>query len=131
MKRLLPLLAFVAAIACDAQEKQETVPMLSPEERIQELEARIASLEKIVGILSDELLARDGRYMLKAGDTGARVAQRFELSLSDMMALNPGVRWNRLKVGQIVRVKMEQPNKTLEPTPMAATSAAAHPPRQP
>jgi hypothetical protein len=116
MKRLFPFLVFVTAIACDAQEKQVPVPAPSPEERIQELEARVASLEKILGTVSDELFLRDGRYLVKAGDTGARIAKRFEVTISDLMALNPGVRWDRLKVGQIVRVKKEEPNQAPAPS---------------
>jgi len=77
MKHFRRLLSLALLTACGAQEKQEPVAALTQEERIQELEARIASLEKIVGTLADELLAKDGRYMLQAGDTGMKIARKF------------------------------------------------------
>ena len=52
MGRLSLILLWVAAVACDAQEKQEAAAVLSPEERIRELEARVATLQKIAAFLA-------------------------------------------------------------------------------
>jgi hypothetical protein len=46
----------------------------------------------------------EGLYFLQRGDTGARIARANNISLADLRALNPDVDWNRLGVGQAVRV---------------------------
>ena len=124
MKHLRPLLFLVALTACGAQENRPPVVPLTTKERIQELEARVVSLEKIVGTLADELMVKTGRYMLKAGDTGMKVARKFDVPITELHRLNPGVNWSRLKVGQVLRVSEETPNKAPEPTPGPVTPRA-------
>ncbi|HRE82589.1 MAG TPA: LysM domain-containing protein [Opitutaceae bacterium] len=43
-------------------------------------------------------------YVVKGGDSGAKIARAHNVSLSDLMAVNPGVNWNRLKVGDKVKL---------------------------
>lgn len=50
-------------------------------------------------------LPLDGRYAVKAGDSGASIAMRFGLTLSEIFAANPGVRFDRLKVGDFIVLK--------------------------
>lgn len=49
-------------------------------------------------------VAGAGEYVVKSGDTGAKIARAAGVSLSDLLAVNPGVNWNRLNVGQIVKL---------------------------
>ena len=44
-------------------------------------------------------------YTLRPGDTGLKVAREYNISLQELLALNPDVTFNRLKVGQKLRVK--------------------------
>ncbi|MDR0902934.1 MAG: LysM peptidoglycan-binding domain-containing protein [Opitutaceae bacterium] len=39
-------------------------------------------------------------YMVAAGDTGLAIARKFDMPFADLRKLNPGVRWERLKIGQ-------------------------------
>ena len=58
-------------------------------------------------------------YVIKPGDTGARIALNHAMTLSDLVALNPEVNWAALRVGQMIRiygVSQKEPNQTPEPT---------------
>ncbi len=44
-------------------------------------------------------------YIVRSGDTFSRVAQKHNLTLAQLQKLNPGVRVNRITVGQRLRVK--------------------------
>lgn len=52
-------------------------------------------------------VAGPDEYIVKSGDTGAKIARAQGVSLSDLLAVNPGVNWNRLDVGQ----KLKLPKK--------------------
>jgi LysM repeat protein len=43
-------------------------------------------------------------YTIQAGDTLNEIASRFDVSLEDLLNLNPGVDPNNLWVGQIIRI---------------------------
>jgi len=45
-----------------------------------------------------------GIYVIAPGDTFAKIAYEFEISLDDLMKLNPRMRYNYLLVGQKVRI---------------------------
>jgi LysM repeat protein len=44
-------------------------------------------------------------HPVRAGDTGAKIAGVMNMTISELMALNPDVNWNQLSTGQILRVK--------------------------
>lgn len=48
--------------------------------------------------------AAAGEYIIKSGDTGSKIARAAGVSLGDLFAANPGINWNRLSVGQIVKI---------------------------
>jgi len=48
--------------------------------------------------------AEPGTYIVKGGDTGVKIARGNNVSLSDLMGANPDVDWNRLKVGQKLKI---------------------------
>jgi len=49
-------------------------------------------------------VAAPGEYMVKGGDTGSKIARDAGVSLSALMAVNPNVNWNRLAVGQAIKL---------------------------
>ncbi|MFZ9682232.1 MAG: LysM peptidoglycan-binding domain-containing protein [Cephaloticoccus sp.] len=52
-------------------------------------------------------VAGPDEYIVKSGDTGAKIARAKGVSLQDLLSVNPGVNWNRLDVGQ----KLKLPKK--------------------
>lgn len=49
-------------------------------------------------------VAAAGEYIVKSGDTGSKIARNAGVTLSELLAANPGVNWNRLNVGQVVKI---------------------------
>jgi len=45
-----------------------------------------------------------GNYTIRSGDTGTKIATAAGVSLQDLMRVNPDVNWNRLQVGQVIRL---------------------------
>ena len=48
--------------------------------------------------------AGPGEYIVKAGDTGMKIANANHVTVADLQAVNPGVNWSGLKVGQKVKI---------------------------
>ncbi len=53
---------------------------------------------------SGPVVAGPNEYVVKSGDTGSKIARTAGVSLSDLLAVNPGVNWNRLAVGQTIKL---------------------------
>lgn len=51
-----------------------------------------------------EVTAGPGEYVVKKGDTGMKIATANHCSLQDLMAVNPGVNWNKLALGDKVKL---------------------------
>jgi LysM repeat protein len=49
-----------------------------------------------------------GVYTTKPGDTGLKIARQANLSIAELQALNPGVNWARLSVGQEIRIRARE-----------------------
>jgi LysM repeat protein len=49
-------------------------------------------------------VAAPGEYVVKAGDSGMKIANANGVSLGDLQAVNPGVNWNGLKPGQKIKL---------------------------
>ncbi|MCX8053053.1 MAG: G5 domain-containing protein [Armatimonadetes bacterium] len=49
--------------------------------------------------------SQDAVYIVKRGDLAGKIAARFNLTLRELWALNPGVNLNRLQIGDRIRVK--------------------------
>lgn len=49
-------------------------------------------------------VAGPGEYLVKAGDTGMRIAKANGVSLSDLQAVNPSVNWNKLHKDQKIKL---------------------------
>lgn len=50
------------------------------------------------------VVAGPGEYVVKSGDTGMKIAAANGVSLDDLKAVNAGVNWNGLKVGQKIKL---------------------------
>jgi len=51
-----------------------------------------------------EVVAGPGEYIVKAGDTGAKIARTLGVTRSELESVNPGVAWNKLHVGAKLKV---------------------------
>lgn len=52
----------------------------------------------------EPVVAGPGEYIVKSGDTGMRIAAAQGFSVGDLQAVNPGVNWSSLKVGQKLKL---------------------------
>ena len=50
-------------------------------------------------------VAGPGEYVVKPGDTGMKISKATGVSLQQLEAANPGISWNRLRVGQVIKTK--------------------------
>ena len=49
-------------------------------------------------------VAGPGEYIVKKGDGGTKIARELGVSIQDLMAVNPGVNWTKLAIGQKLKV---------------------------
>ena len=59
-------------------------------------------------------------YTVEAGDTLSGIALKFNVSLGDLMAANPGIAPAALSIGQKIRIPTEESDLLGEPTPTPA-----------
>lgn len=52
-------------------------------------------------------LSADGVYVIKSGDTLAKIGAEFGVSWQEIMRVNPGVNPNRLRIGQEILIPVE------------------------
>ena len=90
---------------------QDAVTQLSG--MIGETNGRVAKLEEaqkarpvagVKGGPKEPAVAGPGEYVVKKGDTGASIARANGASLTDLKAVNPEINWNKLAVGQKVKL---------------------------
>jgi LysM repeat protein len=65
--------------------------------------ARVAAPKAAKG--GEPAVAGPGEYVVKPGDTGMRIAKATGVSIQQLEAANPGINWNRLRVGQTIKTK--------------------------
>ena len=53
-------------------------------------------------------VAGEGEYIVKSGDTGRKIATANGATVADLKAVNPGVNWNALKVGQKIKLPQKK-----------------------
>ena len=56
------------------------------------------------GAAATPAVAGPNEYVVKSGDTGMRIAAANGVSIADLQAVNPGINWNALKVGQKIKL---------------------------
>jgi len=96
-------------------QTQDAVTQLSG--MIGETNGRMAKLEEAqkarpvasakAGGSKEPAVAGPGEYVVKKGDTGSSIARANGVSPTDLQAVNPGVNWNKMAVGQ----KLKLPKK--------------------
>jgi LysM repeat protein len=76
-------------------------------------------------IINQSVVQADGgsSYIVRSGDTLAGIAERFGISLEDLVAANPGVNASSLSVGQTIRLPDDVDVQA--PPPPTATPAEA------
>ena len=93
------------------QQTQDAVTQLSG--MIGETNGRIAKIEEAQkarpaasakGASKEPAVAGPGEYIVKKGDTGASIARANGASLTDLKTVNPEINWNKLSVGQKVKL---------------------------
>lgn len=52
----------------------------------------------------EPVVAGPGEYVVKKGDGGASIARANGVSLADLQAVNPGVNWSKLAIGQKIKL---------------------------
>jgi LysM repeat protein len=50
------------------------------------------------------VVAGPGEYVVKAGDSGAKIARANGCSLTDLQKVNPNVNWTKLKPGDKIKL---------------------------
>ncbi len=76
-------------------------------EQIKHMEETHAAKAAAKGPKGEPAVAGPGEYIVKAGDTGMKIARANGCSLADLESVNPGVSWTHLKVGE----KLKLPEK--------------------
>jgi LysM repeat protein len=76
------------------------------DEKIKHIEeSHVSKVAK--GPKGEPVVAGPGEYIVKPGDTGAKIARANGVTLSDLESVNAGVSWTHLKVGE----KLKLPEK--------------------
>lgn len=66
--------------------------------------AKAAPAGKAGAASKEPATAGPNEYIVKKGDTGMTIARTNKVSLADLQAVNPSVNWNKLKVGDKVKL---------------------------
>ncbi len=56
------------------------------------------------GASKEPVVAGEGEYIVKAGDSGMKIAKANGVSLADLKAVNPEVNWNKLHTGEKINL---------------------------
>jgi LysM repeat protein len=73
-------------------------------EQIKHMEEPHTSKAAAKGPKGEPVVAGPGEYIVKAGDTGTKIAHANGCSLADLQSVNAGVSWTHLKVGEKLKV---------------------------
>jgi LysM repeat protein len=110
-----------AAAASDKSARDITTLQNSTQAAVNQLGTELATLDEKVkhmeeahvaraaakGAKGEPAVAGPGEYIVKAGDTGAKIARANGCTLADLESVNAGVSWTHLKVGE----KLKLPEK--------------------
>jgi LysM repeat protein len=72
--------------------------------KIEEASKKAPVTEKSGSKKGEPVVAGPGEYVVKAGDTGMKIAAANKVAVSDLTAVNPGVNFNKLAPGQKLKL---------------------------
>ena len=106
-----------ASAASDKEARDITTLQNSTQAAVNQLGTELATLDEKLkhieeshvakvgkGPKGEPAVAGPGEYIVKAGDTGAKIARANGCSLSDLTSVNPGISWTHLKVGEKIKL---------------------------
>ncbi len=87
-----------------------------------DIPTRLSAIEVRLSQIDDKLAViqayQTGTYVVRRGDTPTIISNLFGLAQTDLAKMNPDVEWNRLRVGQHIRITATgEPNKPMQPAP--------------
>ena len=91
------------------------------QERIEALENQVERQSETLGNLAKELLEKEGKYMVRHGDTLASIAKERNTTFIEIIKLNPELRHGDLSIwrpGRIIVVEELKQNKSIEEQPI-------------
>ena len=89
-----------------------TAPKIPQQEEIENLE-RVLSTERMALNVCETELAKNGKYVVRLGDTLARIGKVHGIEVKDIISLNPGLQSTHIiSVGMVLKLKETQPNHT-------------------
>jgi LysM repeat protein len=74
--------------------------------KIEEAQKKPAAVAK--GASKEPVVAGPGEYVVKSGDSGAKIAREHNVSLGDLQTVNPSVNWSALKPGQKIKLPQKK-----------------------
>ena len=104
--------ANIASLKQSTQDAFNTVSTM-----IGDANAKITKLEDCMkkpaatakkGAKGEPAVAGPGEYLVKKGDSGAKIARENGVSLEDLKSVNPEVNWTKLHVGQKVKLPQKK-----------------------
>ena len=114
MKLILTTLATACAMGCTtSQQTQVELENLKTRERI--LTSTLA--------VCDAELAKDGKHVVRQGETILWVAKNNGMEVQDLMKLNPDIKYGDIqcwKPGMVIRIKDLKPNQAMQADGAAA-----------
>ena len=112
-----PSTAQACSTASDKAARDITTLQNSTQAAVNQLGTELATLDEKVkhieeshvakatkGPKGEPAVAGPGEYIVKSGDTGAKIARANGVSLADLTSVNPGISWTHLKVGEKIKL---------------------------
>ena len=107
-----------ASAASDKAARDITTLQNSTQAAVNQIGSELATLDEKVKHIEESHVAKaakggkggepavagPGEYIVKPGDTGAKIARSQGTSIADLTSVNPGVSWSHLKVGQKIKL---------------------------
>jgi len=106
MKRLLFALVAAGIAGC-------ATPRLTQQEEVETLKTRDRILTATLAACDAEL-AKDGKYVVRPGDTLAKVAKGNGMTVKDLLKLNPDVKYGDVhswSPGIVLKIRQTKPNE--------------------
>lgn len=117
-------------------ETAETDPPSSPAATESAAPAPEPAPPPVAIVVQEDEIDSSATHTVRKGDTFATIAKKHRVSVRQIEQVNPGVKSNRLKIGQTLRIQLpkaapkEEPKEKPKPTAPPVTAEAAPPSSQ-